>query len=186
MVTVYITAPVATKNSDIELVAKYIRETMSLTPVLVKYWGNGEIYNPEYIKNADVLVVMDEKNSWNHDLSKLPSGVKREFTNHRIATKKVLTAYRTLTEGWKVYDSSYDMRSCTLNSVSNSKKEVIKYFKDLDFSRLSSSLRATLKLTGSATSQSKNQYSIIAIPKEKSDAKCEVTIVKKYSLLLAC
>tara|TARA_R110000782_G_scaffold240464_1_gene326903 strand:- start:613 stop:1173 length:561 start_codon:yes stop_codon:yes gene_type:complete len=186
MVTVYITASVTTRNSDKELVAEYIRKTMSPTPVLVKYWGNGEIYNPEYIKNADVLVMMDEKNSWKHDVNNLPPGVKREFSYHIAGKKKVLTAYRTLTEGWKIYDSHYDFPSGVLNSVSGSKEDVKKCFKDLDLNRLPSNVPVTLSLTGSANLQSKNSYAKIALPREDDGPKCDVSNIKKYSLLLAC
>lgn len=208
MVRVYISASVETKNSDKELVAAYIRKTMAPTPVLVKYWGDSQIYNPEYIKNADVLVVMDEKNSWRHEIKSLPIGVKREYLHHFNSKKKVLTAYRNLTDGWKIYNSKYDILSDTLNSISNSKHEVVKTFKDIDFSKITSPIsnysaaptslgiqasshssnleRPWSNLTKELSLELNNPCSEILLPKQDDVMECCANELRRYSLLLVC
>lgn len=182
MVDVYISAPAGTSKYDQALLSKYIRETMSPTPVNIKYWGDGSLYNPEFIKSADVLVIMGSKTTFHHSVDKLPVGVKREFSAHYTAGKKVLTSYFNSTKGWCVYDCQYEAPSSTIMGKVGSLNAVQDIFKKIYLTKVHTEFS---KIT-SPLSESKNICVEITLPKEKTGPQCDVVQPRVYSLLLIC
>lgn len=181
MVNVYISAPTDSAVHDIAAVKKHIENLTSLTSTKIKYWRDGSQYDDNFINAADVLVVMGSKKTFHHAVNDLPVGVKREFYKHHAAGKKVLTTYYN-TSGWCVYDCSYNEVPNNLMGIAGSSNRLDSIFKKIDTIKkdviLANSFDNFLEL--------KNPCLEITLPKEESFSECNVSQVRKYSLLLVC
>ena len=182
MVNVYISAPTDAAVYDKAAVKKHIQNLTSSTSTRIKYWGDGLEYDKEFIDAADVLVIMGSRKTFHHAVNDLPAGVKREFYKHYAAGKKVLTTYYNHSTGWCVYDCSYHEVPNTLMGIAGSSNRLDSIFKKIDTIKKD----AILINTFDNLSEIKKPCLEIALPKEESFPKCNVSQVRKYSLLLVC
>jgi hypothetical protein len=181
MVNVYISAPTDTAVYDIAAVKKHIENVISSTSTKIKYWRDGSRYDDDFIDAADVLVIMGSRKTFHHAINDLPVGVKREFYKHYAAGKKVLTTYYN-NAGWCVYDCIYHELPNTLMGQAGSSNRLDGIFKTINTIKKDASLANTFD----NLSEIKKPCLEIALPKGESFPECNVSQVRKYSLLLVC
>jgi len=108
MKRVYISCPVVIpRDSLLEIVDR----VSARQNTVATWWSRQGYYNPDFIKNADAVIIVHPNNQFEFPSSTLPVGVLKELKEAVDLGKKIYLAYKgTTIPGWNLYQTKIDKR----------------------------------------------------------------------------
>lgn len=112
----YISCPVSVDYQQILLTEKLIKEKDSKAKV--GYWDRRQFYYENGVKNCDTFIIILPDNEFSYKVSKLPSGVLREYNQARYLDRTIYLGYKSRTTGYmNIYNIKYSFDSGILQGI---------------------------------------------------------------------